>query len=267
MIALLQPLRLPVPRMLPLAVLLGGALNGWVFQIVDAWHERQFDAVGGLFGLSPLMLLVAVIALLLWRAAPVRPVSWGALAPAMAMLLLPSSLLAWLFTFLLAAWLGWGQRGPARHAAWLLAGLSAAALWQVLGIRLLGDWLLVPDAVVVQHGLALVRAGIERHGNVVGVPGSHQIVVLAGCSTLQTLPLVAVGALAAGALRGAGFGPGRPALACLVFVALNLVRLHLLGWSAPFYALVHGPVGQNAFDGLVIALLLAQPARMVGAKS
>jgi len=257
------PTRAPFP--LTAVLLAGGILNALVYQVVDAWHGGGFNAIISMFGIAPLVLVIAAIAFANHRVDNGRnPGAADILC--MALLLVPSSLFAWAVTGLYAGWCGLRAPAGKRAGSWLICGLAACALWQALGIRILGAWLLLPDTMLVEQILRLMRDGIVRHGNVVGVPGVYQIVMLAGCSTLQPLPLVLLGSMATALLHRqhsqTAALAGRAMLAGLGFIALNLVRLVLLAWSEPVYTFVHGTIGQNLFDGTVILLLMLQPMRV-----
>lgn len=224
-----------------------GLVNAAIEPAAHAWYGP-----GPATALSPLILLVSVIAV-----AGLGAASKPGLPPRMAdavfllVLLVPSSLVAWGATGAYAIWLMADAKTAARHRLLLVVGLCLTAIWQLLAIRLLGRWLLLPDALVTEHLLNLLRGGVERSGNVIEAGGGHRVVILAACSTLQTLPLVLVGAFA--------FGGGRPApivTAGSMYVLLNAARLAMVAWSADLYALLQGPIGQNVFEVLVIALLV-----------
>lgn len=173
--------------------------------------------------------------------------------------------MAWGATALLAAGLALPASAEGRAGQWLAAGLCGVMVWQAQALNWLGIWLVMPDAAVTQHLLGLLWSGVERQGNMLGWQGGHQIVVLAGCSTLLGLPLVMLGAVAASSMTGhtpaRGVILARALAAGGMFVALNLIRLVLLAWTADFYKAVHGDVGQNVFDALVIAMLLLSAGR------
>jgi hypothetical protein len=249
------------------AVLTAGLCGAWLEPLANGWNE------GAMPDISPLMLLIGVASLLALRgrgrligATPAA--SWLCVLA----LLVPSSLLAWAASGLYAGWVAGAARGGARICLLLLVGVAAAALWQALAARALGLWFMLPDAVVAEQLLRLLRGGVERSGNVLAVPGGHEIVVLVGCATLQALPLVVLGAMAAPYLVS-GLRPpprallARAGLALAVYVPLNLTRLLLLGWSGPVYELVHGPLGQNIFDAVLIALVVLLPTPGMAARA
>ena len=245
-----------------LFVLAGTIANGMAHPAIEAWKAQGLGATVSLFGLSPLALLIGATALAQMATAPLPRHGMSAAWLAMGALLVPSSLVAWAvllgFSLLLAAGLTREWRG----GPLLAAGLAAGMAWQILAARLLGPWLELPDAIAVQHTLALFTSEVVRDGNLVS-KGSHEIVVLAGCTTLQTLPLVCLAAAAATVMRAPN-EDWRSTAWCLCSVALgftllNHARLLLLGWSGPFYNAVHGPLGQNLFDALTILMAMAAP--------
>lgn len=238
-------------------LLLAGVIDALVQSIAVAWHEGALPAI------SPFAILSLAIGLSCLRAlpptAPPAPLAAGVFA---AVLLVPSSLLAWAACVGYAAWLGWRERGWRRMAAGLVLATAAAAIWQAVDGRVLGLWLVLPDAIAAEAVLSLFRDGVSRDANLLGIAAGHNIVVLAGCATAHGLPPILVGAVAT-AVRARLPWSGRMAGALvgltLLYATLNIARLALLGWSAGFYAWVHGDWGQNLFDTGLIALLFAFP--------
>jgi hypothetical protein len=80
------------------------------------------------------------------------------------------------------------------------------------------------------------------------------------CTTADALPIALLSLLAVASLLG-GIRAEKVWRACLalaLFVAVaNLARLGAMAWSADAYALLHGPIGANAFDGALALAVLA----------
>lgn len=251
-------------------LLAGGCLNGVVSRMGESWQEFGPAAAMGLFGLSPLEVVVAVIAvaMLARHSDKVQPSATGLAAIAFAAaVLVPSVLASWLSVLAYGTWVGWRSSGPARCGALLLAGMAFVAIWGSIGDRSLGQPLIDLDAKAVGVTLAIFGdAAVERAGNVVGFVGGHKIVVLNGCSTIYGLPLVLLVLCTLYLRDDRPAGRRLATTAAMVatgYAALNLTRLTVLGLSPDLYAVGHGPVGTNIFDGTatVLTLLAAEAAR------
>jgi hypothetical protein len=244
-------------------LLIGGWLHGVAARLAWSWRDSADNDLAQAFGVSPMELLIAAIAAIgLYRGATER-LGLPALGFVL-LLLVPSSLAAHGSLVLFALWVAAGTAGQTRSSALLFAGLGACGLWSVLYEQLAGDWPLRADAILTRGLLQTVLPGVERVGNVLGVPGGHRIVILAGCSTAYGLPLVLLG-LAALSLRDGRlpprFGCAAAGLAAL-YTAANLLRLTFLGMSDTFYRIGHGPYGEMLFDALVIAMPLVLADRL-----
>ena len=241
-------------------LLLAGWLHGAVPRAEALWQGGADNAASGAAG--PLELLVAGLATAaLWRGT-VHSLGIPAFALAAA-LLVPSAMMGNAALLLFAVWLAWRSNAEARAGAWLFAGLAACGLWWGLGERFLAGAPLRADAAVTEFLLGHLLPGVTRDGNVVGVAGGHRIVVLAGCSTLNGLPLVLLG-LAALSLRQGRLAAGfwwRAGLTALLYAAANIARLTLLGVSSGWYHLGHSPDGQMAFDAFATLLPLVLAGR------
>ena len=248
-------------------LLTGGCLNGLAFRVVTAWKTDGAEAALGLFGVSPIEILVMAIATRLMLAGGDRlsPATTRTAALLFALpVLWPSSSAAWVSVGLYAVFIAASASGRARSAALLFAGLAVQALWASLGEPIAGKIVLPLDAAIVAGALSLVRSGVVQLGNVVGDVDGHRIVVLVGCSSVHALPLALLGwaalcleghaALPAGAWRAAS-------LLAVGLIALNLGRLVIMAWSADAYALAHGPWGGLAYDtASILAILTAAAA-------
>ena len=245
-------------------LLIGGWLHGVAASVAWAWRDNADNDLMQALGVSPLELMIAGIAAIgLYRGAPAERLGLPAFGFVL-LLLVPSSLAAHGSLVLFALWVAAGTAGETRSSALLFAGLGACGLWDVLYERIAGDWPLRADAILTRELLRTVLPGVERVGNVLGMPGGHRIVILAGCSTAYGLPLVLLG-LAALSLRDGRLPPhfGRAALGlAALYTAANLLRLMFLAISSDFYRIGHGPYGEMLFDALVIAMPLLIAGRL-----
>ncbi len=267
------PLRSPArdtPRMAAGAVaallLTGGCLNGLAFRVIAAWKTDGAEAALGLFGVSPIEVLVMAIAgrLMLGGGDRLSPATTRAAALLFALpVMWPSSSAAWVSVGLYAVFIAATSSGGARSAALLFAGLAAHALWASLGEPIAGKIILPLDAAAVGSVLSLVRSGVVQLGNVVGDMDGHRIVVLVGCSSVHALPLALLGWAALGLEGHASLPAGawrEAALLAAFLIALNLARLVIMAWSAEAYALAHGPWGGLAYDTVSTLAILAAAA-------
>jgi hypothetical protein len=255
-----SPWRLSLTALL----LLGGWLHCVAAQIAWTWHTDTDTDLTQMLGISPMELMIAGIAgFALYRGARTERLGLPALGFVL-LLLVPSSLASHATLTLFALWVASGTKGQARTGALLFAGLGLCGLWSVLDEQLTGDWPLRADAVITKMLLQPWIPGIERLGNVVGVPNGHRIVILVGCSTAYGLPLVLLG-LTALSLRDGRlprhFGYAAAGMVAL-YVVINELRLAMLGISGDLYHLGHGPYGEMVFDGLIITMPLVIAARL-----
>jgi hypothetical protein len=245
-------------------LLIGGWLHGVAARLAWSWRDSPDDDLVQALGVSPLELMIAGIAALgLSRAASAERLGLPAFGFVL-LLLVPSSLAAHGSLILFALWVAAGTTGETRSSALLFAALGACGLWSVFYEQIGGDWPLRADAILTQGLLQTVLPGVERVGNVLGMPGGHRIVILAGCSTAYGLPLVLLG-LAALSLRDGRLPPrfGRAALGLTaLYASANQLRLTFLAISGEFYRIGHGPYGEMLFDALVIAMPLAIAGRL-----
>ena len=147
------------------------------------------------------------------------------------------------------------------QGALLFLAIAVASLWSSVILK----WFALPvttgEAFVLGQIMHLIRPDIIQVANVIGNPDTHSLILMTRCTTADALPHAAIGVAAVAYLLG-DVRPERlrQALVMLavIYVAANLVRLGGLAWSAESYALVHGPIGANAFDlfqaGLVLTL-------------
>lgn len=250
-------------RVIPAALLAGGALNGFAARVADAWSADGL--AWPLPGLGPIELVcIAVAAHLVARAVAGRGPNLGVAELAfLALLLVPSSSVSWAATAGYAVVVAARTSGESRAGALLFLALAAVALWSSNGLKLLAVPVTSAEAWLTGQVIGLVRDDVVQAGNVVGVPGGHSLVILAACSALDGLPRVLIGA-AAIALGLGGWTARRLALSCLacavVYLCLNEGRLVLMAWSVPFYEMVHGPTGAGVFDLLQSLMALATAA-------
>lgn len=242
-------------------LLLAGWLHGAVPRLVAALRNGGGLSDSG--GVSPVEIMTAAFAFAALVRGRAGAPPFGASLLFAALLLLPGTLAAELGLIAYAGAIA-AKQAEQRVPAALFAGLGVCALWWPVVERLAGQAPLALDAAMVNAILGQMLPGIARSGNIVGVPGGHQIVILPECSTLNGLPLVLL-ALAALTMRGGRLprhlGPAM-VLVGVVYAVLNLVRLLILAVSPAMYRIGHGHVGLMVFDALSIGLPLLVSLRL-----
>lgn len=244
-----------------LAILLTGWLHSAASRLPDIWGTGADAGPAGPVG--PLELLILAIAIAGTLQVPVAIGLGRAAFAAAAVLLLPSTLSAEAATLVFAVWAARQTQGQARAGVLLFAGLAACGLWWIVGERIIGAGMLNVDAMAVQAVLGSLVPDIERVGNVVGIANGHRIVVFAGCSTLNALPLIVLGVTAL-SLRQGRLTPTfwrRVLAVSAIYAVANLLRLTLLATSAQLYHVGHGPWGMMTFDAVATLLPLWLAAR------
>ena len=223
----------------------------------------------GLSLLAPFSLLLICGGLIDHRASVGRP-SAGATLLLILPLLIPSSLIASLAMAGYAMLLALRSRAIARALAICAAGLAVGEVWAGIGRRLLGPVILEFDAIGAAFILSLFKADVTRVGTIVTPADGHTIILFADCASATILPglmsFAAVMALRRIERIEAGFLVSMSALSCGLIV-LNFARLALLASSDTAYEIGHGPIGQNLFDALAIALATGAALAAPGAQT
>lgn len=249
-----------VPTAMLIAILFaGGALNGFAVRIMESWRLNAGAEI--LLGISPFELIVLAIALdFIIRSRPeaIRLTVWAEVLLLIG-LIIPSSTASWASLAAYAAVMAWRGHGAFRLGALLILGLAAAALWSAVGVNWVARLVTSSEASLVAALLRPLRPDIVHDGNLIGVRGAHEIVLIVACTTANALPRVLLAVVAISAFVGGG---RHRLLAPLCLIALayglaNWIRLAAMAWSAESYALVHGPVGANIFDLAQSVMVLA----------
>ena len=248
-------------RLIPLILLIGGALNGFAVRIMESVRLNGAETL--LFGISPFeLIIVAIAAHLLWMAAQSSDYAPG--LPEVLVLgvfLIPSSALSWIGVTAYALYLAMGSTGDRRLGALLFVGLGVTALWASIFIK----WFAAPITTAEAHfvaGLLLpFRGDVSVSANLIGAIGGHQILLLPACASAYLIPKAIVALAAVTIFMGAKIESRDFVKTVLVTVVVlciaNWVRLAIMTWSNDLYHLAHGPVGANAFDLVQTAIIIA----------
>lgn len=245
---------------LAVALLAGGCLNGFAARIVGTWPAGGMPSLPW-FGLSPIELFAAFVAVSTLRSASDEPWPRPGIAEllTLALVLLPSSTVSWLASGAYAAYGCFRFPRSARAGAALFVGLALTQLWAATILAWYTPEITAIEAKGVAAILSLLRDDIVQSANMVGQPDGHTLVILTACSALDALPRVLLGVVAVAAFMGQ-IDVRRCGFACMAAAAAvlvgNQIRLALMTWSAALYETVHGASGANAFDLLQVGLVL-----------
>jgi hypothetical protein len=247
---------------LPAILLIGGCLNGFAVRIIETLTTDGLNSLT--LGLSPFELIALLVAAKLGLkpgtlpAGPVR-LGWCEIA-ALVVLVLPSSAASWAAVALYAVVhlvrsAHGGSLGNDRDqqtAALLFLALALCALWSSVALKALAGPVTSAEAFIVGQLVALVRPDIVQSGNVIGNPATHSLILMTACTTANGLPVALLALVAVTCLLGGGSQRlPRAAISLALFYAVtNIVRLAIMSLSGDAYALAHGPIGANIFDGL-----------------
>ncbi|MBL8566313.1 MAG: hypothetical protein JNM89_11410 [Hyphomicrobiaceae bacterium] len=248
---------------LPAVIMIGAAVNALVVSVMAGLGPEAAPSIT--FGVNPFQLVAVGVAarLSLGDGEAARRHSPWLDALAVALVLVPSSAIAWLALAIYAAVQATQTTSERRAGALIFLALAIASLWSSVVLK----WIALPvtsaEAFMVAKALAPFRPDIVQIANVVGDQATHNLIIMTKCTTADALPQSAV-ALAAVALLLGPVSPRRLLNACIALGALyavaNLARLAAMAWSADYYALVHGPIGANIFDLFQVVAVLALAA-------
>lgn len=213
------------------------------------------------FGVSVVVWAALIVGLrLLVRAEPERirrtDIAVGAVASVAFLVPVPS--LAWLAIAGMAAYLVWtsAPKSRLRRAAVVLGALTVPMLWARLLFGALSNTLLSLDAKLVGW-----LVGVESTGNAIPfADGSGLLFLEPACSSLTNLSLALLcGVIFVKAYDRPWTGPiiATVLLACAATVAINVMRIGVIGVLPVTYELMHGGVGATlAAWATIIAVTL-----------
>jgi len=215
---------------------------------------RQFDrdgivnAFAATFGISIVVWVAAFAVLqLILKSKPHALSCWDTAVLAIASLLFLSPVTAMsavALTLIAVNFAVFGKTDEIRRAMRLLIALAGAVMWGRLAFSFFLPYILQMDA-----GLASHLTGLERTRNlIVASDGVTVLQVGAGCSSFLNVTNAALGWLTAMLYFERRFS-GRSfiwlGLSMVAIVAINTLRIGLIGWWPSYYWLIHGEIGAN----------------------
>lgn len=246
------------------ALYLIAVLNGFAPEIVNSVRSQTlWSALNSTFGLSVVSVGAVACGLMLARRSPPRQIGTGDMAVAglvSLLVLLPPRATSWAAVTLLAVYqLVHARSGPSgRSAAAIFLALAASEFWVPVVLRASATLWLAWDAALVATLLRIVGAEeVVQAGNLVSVADGNAIAIIAGCASLPN----AAFALLCWLVVAKGFHPawhGSDIVAVAILgcsvVALNVGRMALMTLDAEDYALIHGALGADVFNLLLLAV-------------
>lgn len=221
--------------------------NGWAPALLDA------------FGISVIVwgaLLSVLVLLLRAPAEPVRRADIPVAILAASAFLIPIPALSWLALAGMALYLlRPGERTMARAGAILLA-LTIPMFWARLLMAAMGNFILELDAALVGW-----LVGTERSGNLVPfADGSGALWIAPGCSSFDNVSLAVL--CCATLVQVMQRRWTVPVVlwglaACLAVIAVNTVRIGLIGLYPQSFELLHGAVGAGVAAWLTTIAIVA----------
>jgi exosortase/archaeosortase family protein len=181
--------------------------------------------------------------------------------------IIPSAVPAWLGLTLLASYLilTSGSDTLQRRGAWILFALTIPMCWSRVMFAALSDSLLELEAMLV--GTAM---GTTQVGNMVQfADGSGYMEIWPACSSFANVSLAILCWVTFCQVNGHRANRrtlGWCALACTAVVAINVLRISMIGFFPSHYDLLHGPVGYSTAGWLTLIVSVAVCALGVGPK-
>jgi hypothetical protein len=242
-----------------IALALVGLANGLFGPIAESIAANGLqDAVLTTFGVSAIVWLAAPIALWGLRGDLRRP-SWRDYLVAAATALgfcIPNPQVSWAVLAGLALYLRHtSDDAAARTAALTLFAVTVPMFWSKLLFLFFDHWILLLDATLVS-----LLTGLHQEGNALklGGQGWGYLIIAGPCSAFANLSLMAPCWMAFQQDRGQQ-APGRLGWAFIglaAVIAINIMRISLIGLYPDRYELLHGPKGAGVAAWLTAAAII-----------
>ncbi|MDB5563259.1 MAG: hypothetical protein JWN11_2677 [Hyphomicrobiales bacterium] len=246
-----------------------GFLNGVSEKIMLDWASHgPLAAFYDTFGISLIVWVAMLVTLILLARDRTQPIGLadgmvGVLATLAFLAPVPS--LSWLGLDALAIYLLRSSAGSpaATRAATILLAITVPMFWARLVMAAFGSLILQVDATLVSWFV-----GTTRSGNLVPfADGSGSMWVAPACSAFVNLSLAILSVVLFVKAFDRSWSPRTLAfggLVCLSVIAINVVRIGLVGLHPEHYELFHGPVGSTVAGWLTTAAILGLCAYGIG---
>jgi hypothetical protein len=244
------------------ALYLLGIVNGIAGNVVMSLSAKGFaGALADTFDISLVVIAAAVVAMMLVARAPCRTIDAldrfvGAIY--LIGLCIPHSAASMAALTFLAAYEVFRQRRSAEAvaAASLCIGIAVCQSWGKVVLHLFAGPLLAVDATLVAWLLGSIEGGgVERIGNLIETTNGQPLAIMIGCSSISNISFALLCWMTVVRASRPEWRREDMAIAFGVVVTviiLNILRMGLMGLSREAYLLIHGPVGANVFNTLVL---------------
>jgi hypothetical protein len=236
-----------------------GCANGLASQIIQSasqlgWANAFFDS----FEISIVVWIscAAGISLVLQdRIIGVRPSELAMGAAFASFIILPIGSLNWLAVTALSLYILISTNvASTRRGALILLATTVPMFWSQLLFRFFANSILQIDASLVSWIL-----GTRRTGDIVGfADGSGSLVIMPGCSSLTNVSLAFLCWVTVSQLvchKKSAYDVVWCLMACISMMAVNVMRISLMGLSQWHYGTFHGRLG-NAIDDTIMFVLM-----------
>lgn len=237
-----------------------GCANGLgAKMILSVRRLGWMDAAAGTFDVSVIEIIACVvgISLILPDKTGVRRTDLVVALIVLLMIALPIGAMSWVAVTMLSLYiLVHRQAAQAQHrGAVILVAATVPMLWSRLVFDLFASFILSMDATLVGWML-----GTDRSGNMVEFADhSGTLVIFSSCSSLANVSLAL---LCWVTISEAVRHERRPEdifwclLACSSVVAVNVLRISLMGLSSAHYKMLHAPPAEILLNIIILVLIL-----------
>ena len=239
-----------------------GCANGLAAKMILSIHRLGWmDAAVGTFDVSVIVVVACLTGISLVLRDRTSGIDSADLAVAMVVLLiitLPIGALSWLAVTMLSLYVVlFTQATESQHrGAVILLAATVPMLWSRLVFDLFASFILAVDASLVGWML-----GTHRSGNMVEFADhSGTLVVFPSCSSLANVSLallcwVTISASVRHEWRAQDIF--WCLLACSSVVAVNVIRISLMGLSSAHYQMLHAPLADSVSNIIILVLIFA----------
>jgi hypothetical protein len=245
------------------AVYMLACANGLAAKMIFSVHKDGWmDAAVGTFGISAIVILACVAGIsVVWP--DKSPTNLADLTVALVlsgMIALPVGAINWVAITILSLYVirnsPLQRNSPLHRGALILLAATVPMLWSRLVFDLFANFILSVDAALVGEIL-----GTPRSGNMVQFADhSGTLVIFSSCSSLANVSL----ALLCWVTISQALGHRRRAqdlfwclLACCSVVAINVLRISIMGLSSAHYEALHSQAGEFFLNVIIVVLVVS----------
>ena len=238
-------------------------VNGLSAKMILSVHRHGWiDAFAGTFDVSVIVIVACVVGISLVLADKGR-VSRSDIVVALVlslMIALPIGAMSWVAMTMLSLYLLVQRRDaepqPQHRGAVILLAVTVPMLWSRLVFDLFANFILSVDAALVSKLL-----GTQRSGNMVQFADhSGTLVIFSSCSSLANVSL----ALLCWVTISEAVGHHKRAedvfwclLACASVVAVNVLRISIMGLSSAKYQMLHSQPAEILLNIIIVAVVVS----------